>query len=155
MLKYLRCRRVKSSTSTKPAKFARPDSEMNEGALIGGTRCKKSYYFYNLSLLTTCSKIALFSVTWIKLCWNVTLIPSDFAYSYKNLAYLGTINIVGDALINYGGVGIDCLDCHFVAQRYIIFWAAPAHLKGSLGSVKMALPPLNLFPKVKVFWAKL
>lgn len=79
MFGYFWCLKVKSSTSTNPAKFARPDYVMKDGALMGGTKCKKSNSFSSLYFVIICSKIAFFSVTSTKLCSKVTLIPRDFA----------------------------------------------------------------------------
>ncbi len=81
--------------------------------------------------------------------------PLDLAMLEKASAYLGTMNIVGCDLMNSGGAMSICFLAQSVVHKYIIFCGAPAHFIGSLGSVKIAFPPLNLYPKLAVFSAYL
>lgn len=70
----------------------------------------------------------------------------------KAYEYLGTPNITPGALIYSTSHGISCF-LHLSVQRYKTFWGAPAHLIGGVGSVKIALPPLNALPSLANFWA--
>jgi hypothetical protein len=40
---------------------------------------------------------------------------------------------------------------HISLHKYNIFCGAPAHLIGGVGSVNIALPPLNYFPSLPHF----
>jgi hypothetical protein len=55
-----------------------------------------------------------------------------FATNFKASEYLGTLNIKPIAFINYKSTEIFAL-FHLSAQRYNIFWGAPAHLIGYIG----------------------
>lgn len=47
MLGYFLCCNVYLSTSTYPEESAKPDSAINLGGFIGGTKCSKSNFYYS------------------------------------------------------------------------------------------------------------
>jgi len=85
--------------------------------------------------------------------WENVHSISNFLATFVNASeYLGTPNITPGALTYSTCAGMfSCL--HLSVQRYRIFCGAPAHFIGGVGSVKMALPFLNAFASLAVFWA--
>lgn len=151
MFENLLCLKVCLSTSTKPASFVIPASFRKLWGLIGGTMWRKSYGFTIFSFVSMFSNTAEEPVNSVKLCLNVRLIWYLLATFVRPSLYLGTPKSTGAFFMNYMSALIPFF-FHSSAQRYMIFWGAPAHLIGRGGSVKIAFPPLNFFPTFPVFW---